>query len=500
MTSTISTANGTLTNPNILILISDQTRAPQHWPAGWVAKNLPTLSRLMNNGLTFTNAFTPASECCPARAAFVTSTYPEENGVTQTISYLPPNTFTNLANVLATANYPTIWKGKWHLSGPVNGTWSAADIQALDDHYQMQQWNPPDAGTTYPTQSGSDLSDIGGGTPNNDGRIVNGVTAPGQTPGWGESAVEFINNQPSGSPWCLVVSLVNPHDVLLYPTTMAGTGYPASALNDLGITLPENMNDDLTTKPSVQAAFLSAFNKNFPFTGQQEQVNYVNFYAYLQTLVDALFGDVLAALDAQKLTDNTIIIRMADHGEMGLSHGLREKVYNAYEETIRMPFIVSNPTLWPSAVTTDAMASTIDLVPTLAAIVGSTNTTTLRGVNLLPVIEGKLETVRDNIIYTFDDTFELPETTPCSHIRTIRTSSWKYSVYFTQPPGSGTNFEYEMYDLGADPLEMNNLLHGTPDAQALAQWRILHPELTTQLSDLQALPQGIDWPSTPWQS
>src|SRR3954468_14190209 len=101
MASTISTSNGTLTNPNILILISDQTRAPQHWPADWVAKHLPTLTRLMNNGLTFENAFTAASECCPARAAFVTSTYPEENGVTHTVSYLPPNTFTNLANVLA---------------------------------------------------------------------------------------------------------------------------------------------------------------------------------------------------------------------------------------------------------------------------------------------------------------------------------------------------------------------------------------------------------------
>jgi hypothetical protein len=56
MTSTISTDAGTLTYPNILILISDQTRYPQHWPAGWAEKNLPTMTRLMNNALTFTSA------------------------------------------------------------------------------------------------------------------------------------------------------------------------------------------------------------------------------------------------------------------------------------------------------------------------------------------------------------------------------------------------------------------------------------------------------------
>lgn len=233
-------------------------------------------------------------------------------------------------------------------------------------------------------------------------------------------------------------------------------------------------------------------------TGQQEQINYVNFYAYLQTLVDGLFGDVLAALDGKSLTNNTVIIRMADHGEMGLSHGLREKVYNSYEENIRMPFIVSNPVLWPTGATTSALASTLDLVPTLAAITGSTKTTTLRGVGLLPVIEGQAASVQDSVIYTFDDTFSLPSSTPCSHIRCIRKARWKYSVYFTKPTGSGTNFEYEMYDLDNDALEMNNLLHGTPDSQALAQWKILHPKLTTEITNLNCMPTGVTWPSTPW--
>ena len=57
----------------------------------------------------------------------------------------------------------------------------------------------------------------------------------------------------------------------------------------------------------------------------------------------------------------------ADHGEMGLSHGgLRQKAFNAYEETIHVPLVVSNPVLFPKPAETDALASLVDVLPTIA--------------------------------------------------------------------------------------------------------------------------------------
>ena len=54
---------------------------------------------------------------------------------------------------------------------------------------------------------------------------------------------------------------------------------------------------------------------------------------------------------------------------MGLAHGgMREKAYNAYEETIHVPLVVSNPKLFPSPVRTEALASLIDLMPTVATL------------------------------------------------------------------------------------------------------------------------------------
>ena len=72
-------------------------------------------------------------------------------------------------------------------------------------------------------------------------------------------------------------------------------------------------------------------------------------------------------------------MRCSDHGEMGLSHGgLRQKMFNAYEETIRVPLVFSNPLLFPRARETDALASLVDVLPTMLALAGAPASGTLR--------------------------------------------------------------------------------------------------------------------------
>ncbi|MET0626672.1 MAG: sulfatase-like hydrolase/transferase, partial [Pyrinomonadaceae bacterium] len=165
-------ATGTTRRPNILILMTDQQRAEQHWPAGWVEKNLPSVKRLARHGLTFNHAFTSAAECSPSRAALLTSTYPQQNGVTTTPGTLTPAGLKNMAQVMTDAGYSVAWKGKWHLTqGSVTAT--SPDFLAA---YAATHWNPPDAGTSLQADS-----TLGGGTPNNDGRYVSGPDGrPGQ--------------------------------------------------------------------------------------------------------------------------------------------------------------------------------------------------------------------------------------------------------------------------------------------------------------------------------
>ncbi len=76
-------------------------------------------------------------------------------------------------------------------------------------------------------------------------------------------------------------------------------------------------------------------------------------------------------LDSRGLTRDTLIVRVADHGELGFSHGgLRQKDYTAYEEMIHIPMIFSNPRLFPCPVETDCLAGLIDVLPTLLTVAG----------------------------------------------------------------------------------------------------------------------------------
>ena len=83
-----------------------------------------------------------------------------------------------------------------------------------------------------------------------------------------------------------------------------------------------------------------------------------------------------------------MIVRCSDHGEMGLSHGgLRQKAFNAYEETINIPIVVSNPVLFPGPAETEALASLVDLLPTITSLAGADAAGAgLRGRDLTPVL------------------------------------------------------------------------------------------------------------------
>ena len=79
----------------------------------------------------------------------------------------------------------------------------------------------------------------------------------------------------------------------------------------------------------------------------------------------------METLDSLKLTDDTVVVRTADHGEMGQTHGgQRGKEFNMYRESINVPLVYSNPRLWPKPVVSSALVSHVDFVPTMAKLLG----------------------------------------------------------------------------------------------------------------------------------
>ncbi|WP_069145840.1 sulfatase-like hydrolase/transferase [Rhodococcus erythropolis] len=456
--------------PNIVVIITDQERRPMYWPQGWADQNLPNRKRIADHGLTFDQAVCNTAMCSPSRSTFFTGLFPAQHGVTRTlteggtVSPTEPQlqvSEQNTAKLLASAGYNVQYRGKWHLSKGVEGGDPTSDDVA---GFGFEGWIPPDAGQdTNPDH-------FGGGCADHDRRVA-------------EEAVDFLSGSAvtSGQPWALIVSFVNPHDVLAYPQTwnaMNGTcdnyGSDAPGAFEQGIDLPPTFDEILALnhKPTaqVQSELLLAAGLG-PLLGPDQARNYINFYAYMHKVVDEHIGSVLDAIEATpQMLDDTVIVRMSDHGEMGMCHGgLRQKVFNAYEETLRVPLVISNPLLFPEPVRTDALASLIDVMPTLATLAQAParESWNFSGTDLTPVIidaaaypHGPSAQVQDTILFTYDDqNCATPDgqniVTQPNHIRCIRESRWKYTMYF-DPAGVAAP-QYELYDLQADPLELNNL-------------------------------------------
>ncbi len=227
-----------------------------------------------------------------------------------------------------------------------------------------------------------------------------------------------------------------------------------------------------------------------PISSREAALDYVNFYAYLHREVDRKLERIVAALgdpaDPGSLRSRTLVVRCSDHGEMGLAHGgLRQKMFNAYEETIAVPLVISNPVLFPEARETDALASLVDVLPTLATACGvDASDLGLRGADLTPVLArhaapgreqlaragaeldriashpAPAETVQGAVRFTYDDhqagTARADVVPQPNRVRCVREAGWKYAVY-VDPTGRRAA-EHELYDLERDPLERRNLV------------------------------------------
>jgi choline-sulfatase len=447
---------------NVIIFLTDQERAIQHFPPNWLRKNLPGMRRLRRNGISFERAFTNACMCSPARSTLMSGYFPAQHGVKYTLEEdmpadqypqveLPtPPTLPNLATVMKASGYTTVYKGKWHCS--------KASTTAELDQYLFSRWNPPDAG------GDQSIPQEGGGFVDNDGRYMESLGNP--TAGE-EGVLQYLETAATKQqPFFLVISLVNPHDVLFYPgTTFVQGGYDQTwTQGDIGI--PATNGEDLSTKPSVQEQFLRIFNLTGKPRNAKQKRAYMNFYGNLMRSSDNYLNTVLDKLENLGLTDDTLVVRTADHGEMGLAHGgLRQKNFNFYEESIRVPLVYSNPKLFPKPLTTDALVSHVDFLPTLASLVGAPAVAKARweGVDYSSLVlnPNRAKPAQDYIVFTYDD-YQSGQSTgpypkPPNHVVSVRETRWKLAKYYDvehqKPP------QWEMYDLKTDPLEKKNLAY-----------------------------------------
>jgi choline-sulfatase len=530
----ISQAENSTEKPqNLVIFIRDQVKPEDLWlPRDWAKENLPTRQWLLNNGLSFENSFTNTAMCSSARATFFTGKFPAQHGLDLLLSdienpildsevQLNPDLPT-LGTVLGDLGYDVSFFGKTHLSKTFTTVDGEVVYQDMSE-YDFKDWQGPDAGQDM------DPKNAGGGYADNDTRFI------GEATSWLNNRVDSGNTKP----FAMVVSLVNPHDVLAYPLTWSEGdpntyfGYTADMIegdiNILPPTVDEQITGSITAdgydfagnyKPQIQREWLRAQVGAQPLPTNQLKLNYLNFYGNLMKIADAQMGEVISTLAKQGEVNNTMFVSTADHGEMGMSHGgMVQKMFNAYEESIRVPMIWSNPRYFKGGQKSDALVSLIDFLPTVANLYGATEDSItsydLRGVDYSPIIkraarrsslDHKKLDVQSSILYTYDDIYggqdprgsipvgswdhgQLPGP---NRLQVARTKDFKYARYYSGDKSyDAKNWQGELYDLrpkGGDyypnadpitgqlnpfkaaPLELRNL---DPKAEAL---RVLQGE------------------------
>ncbi|MBL4701321.1 MAG: sulfatase-like hydrolase/transferase [Phycisphaeraceae bacterium] len=169
----------------------------------------------------------------------------------------------------------------------------------------------------------------------------------------------------------------------------------------------------------------------------EEQQKYTALYYGAISFLDAQIGRVLEALTAAGVADNTYIVFTTDHGNMLGNHWLNEKGPWGYEESLRVPLLISGPGI-PAGQRSNALTNHIDLAPTFAQWAGGE--TFGQGVSLAQVCQNpKLPLPRTVTVSEFNDTAKI-----------LRDQRWTFCYY----PGSR---ETELYDRNADPLQHDNL-------------------------------------------
>lgn len=510
---------------NFLIITTDEERYPPVYEEESIQKfrqdHLHGVAALRENSLEMHRHYAASTACSPSRACIYTGQYPSLHGVSQTsgmakqwydpdMFYLDPNTVPTMGDYFRAGGYRTFYRGKWHLSHPDIILPGSVDIMMSTE----SDGSPiPRAVEMY--KAANKLQDFGfdgwiGPDPHGAAQANMGIN---RDPGFASQVIRLLDdleNNDSDQPWLTVASFTNPHDIVFFGTPWLSFGYDyqfPDYIKDLELPMPPTRCEDLSTKPRAQKDYVEKYGEMFFRNPTIPQ--YFQLYYHLQCVVDQEIHKVYQRLRNSRFFDNTIVVYTSDHGDMlGAHGGMHQKWYNAYEETLHVPFIISNPQLFSGQQHSQALSSHVDIVPTLMGLAGidqgeaadklkpsHSEVHPLVGADLSDLVRsGGVSGDSSEALYfmTDDEVSEgltdvnprgnpyTPITEPC-HVETVITDlpdengnlqHWKYSRYYSNPKfwGGASNpdqstlmqpeggpAEFELYNLSEDPLESINL-------------------------------------------
>lgn len=438
---------------NMLFIMSDEHQARATGCYGHPIVKTPNIDRLAARGTRFDAAYTACPICVPARAAFATGRYVHDLG-----NWCNGHPYTGAVkgwgHRLHDAGHRVLSIGKLHYRNetdptgfdeqvvPMHVVDGKGDVMgAVRDQLPVRRKNRDFSQKIGPGESPYTEYDT---------KIVTHTTE------W------FATEAPkyTDKPWCLFVSFVCPHYPLIAPQRFYDM-YPAADMP-----LPEPHPDrGYSRHPWIEALARCQVHDDY-FTDETRRIAIASYYG-LCSFMDDNVGKVLKALDDAGLLDDTTVVYTSDHGENLGKRGLWGKS-NMYEHSAQVPLIIAGDGI-PAGKTVKTPVSHLDGYQTILDCVGLEPAGAehdLPGTSLYKIAAADDDDTRPILS-------EYHAAGAATGAFLLRRGEYKLIYYVEMAP--------ELYDLEADPEELNNLATDPEHADLLRDMeaelrRIADPE------------------------
>jgi arylsulfatase A-like enzyme len=468
---------------NVIFIVSDQHKATVMGCAGDLVVRTPNLDAMAETGVRFTKMYCASPLSAPSRAAFITGTYPSTNGVLlhrMLVSNKNGVQVETEAGKHRTGYAETLKTWGEFFKGNGYGT---AAIGKMHVHGELQKGVHPD----YPDGNlmGFDVSDMRFYTFFPGGHYRDWKNNPEYYNKYREIA-EYKSNENQYNEQHIPSLLEQEEDVMDIIVAAKSNAYIAEKAKNkqrfvihVGLekphkpwtTLPKYM-DLYRPEDMILPETYRDWHENgkYPYANTYARLtdtmdikrSMAAYYACVSEVDDAV-GRIVQQTKDLGIYDKTIFIYTTDHGEHLFEHGLHEK-HNMFEDAVNVPFILSCPALFPQGITCESPASLIDVLPTLADLLGLQAEKQWEGRSLLSQIG--ISQTWDRHIYSEFYQNNL-SAFPQKYVPMRMLLDKHYKYVYTH------GIIDQFYDVESDKNEMNNMAFAAEHQDVIRKYRLI---------------------------
>jgi len=445
---------------NVLLIVADDLNCDIGAYGNSVVKT-PNIDRLAERGILFENAHNQYPLCGPSRASFLTGMYTNQTKITRNNMNLRnsiPDVIT-LGQRFRQQGYQSVRIGKmFHYDNP-----SAIGTSGNDDIYSWDQTINPYGRDKIEEHKINTLS------PRRYGGTLSWLAADGsdeeQTDGIGSSeAIKKLDQFAlSQTPFFLAVGFFRPHTPFVAPKKYF------DIYDREKIEIPESSSEYLATLPEPAAKSVRAKKNQLNLEKERAQEIKEAYFATI-SFVDAQLGRILDYLEASGLDKNTIVVFTSDHGYHMGEHGHWQK-QTLFENSTRIPLIISNPNSEKKGVKSNSPVELIDLYPTLMDLTNINTPKHVVGKSLEPLMKNVNNSFRGSALTRWRNGYS------------IKTKRYRLTKW-----GNNGELGYELYDHKYDKNELINLAKNQDYDQIIDSLKLVIEQRITEAS---VKPEGL---------